>query len=95
MYSTCTIHSGENQAMVRFFTQDLGFEPVSLEDVLPDVLLAQKKQIEKEMCKAGKEPAVRLTKEESDACIQLLPGYMEADGFFIAKFRRKTDCCPV
>ncbi len=95
LYSTCTIHSGENQAMVRFFTQDLGFEPVSLEDVLPDVLLAQKKQIEKEMCKVGKEPAVRLTKEESDACIQLLPGYMEADGFFIAKFRRKTDCCPV
>ena len=89
LYSTCTIHREENQAMVRFFTQELDFVPVSLEDVLPDVALAQKKQIEKEMYKAGKEPAVKLTEEENDACIQFLPGYMEADGFFIAKFRRK------
>ena len=29
-----------------------------------------------------------LTQEERDACIQLLPGYMEADGFFIARFCR-------
>ena len=89
LYSTCTIHSEENQAMVRFFTQELGFEPVSLEETLPELVLAQKKHIEKEMRKAGKEPVVKLTGEENDACIQFLPGYMEADGFFIAKFRRK------
>lgn len=33
-------------------------------------------------------PRTELTKEEGEACIQLLPGYMEADGFFIACFRR-------
>ena len=89
LYSTCTIHREENQAMVRFFTQELDFVPVSLEEVLPNAVLVQKKRIEKEMCKAGKEPAIKLTEEENDACIQFLPGYMEADGFFIAKFRRK------
>lgn len=29
-----------------------------------------------------------LTAEENAACIQLLPGFMESDGFFIARFRR-------
>ena len=29
-----------------------------------------------------------LTAAEDAACIQLLPGFMECDGFFIARFRR-------
>ena len=29
-----------------------------------------------------------LNAEERRACIQLLPGYMAADGFFIAKFQK-------
>ena len=89
LYSTCTIHSEENERMVRFIIDELGMESVSLEETLPESVLAQKKLLEEELRSAGKEPMVKLTKEESAACIQLLPGYMEADGFFIARFRRK------
>ncbi len=89
LYSTCTIHSEENEGMVRFFIDELGMEPVSLEETLPEAVLAQKKLLEADLRSAGKAPMVKLTEEESAACIQLLPGYMEADGFFIARFRRK------
>ncbi len=88
LYSTCTIHRGENQEMVRFMTEELGFIPASLEEILPEKLWERKKEIEEEMRRAGKEPWAGLTEEENAACIQLLPGYMEADGFFIARFRR-------
>jgi len=90
IYSTCTIHGGENQAMVRFITRELGFEPVSLEGALPEVLLEQKACLEAELDRAGKAPGGSLTEAEKAACIQLLPGYMESDGFFIAKFRNGT-----
>lgn len=33
-----------------------------------------------------------LTAAEDAACIQLLPGFMESDGFFIARFRRPLSC---
>ena len=33
--------------------------------------------------------AGKLTPQEAAACIQLMPGYMESDGFFIARFRRR------
>jgi len=89
VYSTCTINSGENEEMVRFIVRELGFEPVPLKGVLPDCLLAQKAQIKEALRKAGKEPAGALTEEEAAACIQLLPGYMDSDGFFIARFRRR------
>ena len=89
IYSTCTIHSGENQEMVRFIARELGFEPVSLEGVLPESVLGGKRQIAARMKESGIAPAVALTEAEDAACIQLLPGFVEADGFFIARFRRR------
>lgn len=91
LYSTCTIHGGENEEMVRFITRELGFEPVSLEGALPGAVLAAGTRLREDMRKAGAGPAAELNSQERAACIQLLPGYMEADGFFIAKFRRKED----
>lgn len=37
---------------------------------------------------------IRLTAEEQAACVQFLPGYMEADGFFFAKLRRPEGTLP-
>lgn len=93
IYSTCTIHSGENEAMVKYISRELPFEPVSLERVLPQKLWEQKcgleERIKKQREMAPQGQGVQLTEEEQAACIQLLPGYMECDGFFIARFRRK------
>lgn len=89
LYSTCTIHSGENQAMVRFLTEELGFEPASLEGVLPGNVLEGKRQAAMQMKESGMKPPVPLTEAQEAACIQLLPGFLEADGFFIARFRKK------
>ncbi len=89
VYSTCTIHRHENEDMVRFITEVLGLEPVSLTGVLPKSLLGEKKHLQNILCRAGKECGIGLTDAQREACIQLLPGYMEADGFFIARFRRK------
>ena len=89
IYSTCTIHSKENEDMVRHIAEELGFEPVSLEGLLPERLFSQRRRLEEDMQKAGKDPARGLSEREHGACIQLLPGYMESDGFFLAKFRRK------
>lgn len=90
LYSTCTIHSGENQAMVQFIARKLGFEPVSLEGVLPEAAFQGKRRMEKRLEEDGVPPKVKLTEAEEAACIQLFPGFMEADGFFIARFRRKS-----
>ncbi len=89
IYSTCTIHSKENEDMVRHIAEELGFEPVSLEGLLPERLVSERRRLEEDMQKAGKDPARGLSEREYGACIQLLPGYMESDGFFLAKFRRK------
>lgn len=89
VYSTCTINRAENQEMVRFLTEELGFLPESLEGVLPEKLLAQKCRVE-ELRKREELSEDCLTAEQRAACIQLLPGYMEADGFFIARLT-----CPV
>ena len=53
MYSTCTIHKGENQQMSRFICENYPF------------VLEEEKQI--------------------------LPGFMEADGFYYARLRRKAE----
>lgn len=87
LYSTCTIRRAENEAMVRYITEELGFEPMPLEGLLPEMLLKEKEELEEARRKAGKEEAW-LTEDEKKACIQLLPGYMGTDGFFIARFRR-------
>lgn len=88
LYSTCTIRREENEDMVRYIVQELGFEPVALEAVLPQNVITIKNHLKDKMQEAGKEPGAGLTEEEAGACIQLLPGYMKADGFFIARFRR-------
>ncbi|MCM1056799.1 MAG: 16S rRNA (cytosine(967)-C(5))-methyltransferase RsmB [Firmicutes bacterium] len=87
LYSTCTIDPAENEEMVRFLAEELGMEPLSLEESLPELLLQQKRATEALREKEGKDHG--LTAAERRACIQLLPGYMEADGFFIARFKRK------
>lgn len=152
IYSTCTIHSGENEAMVKYICEELPFEPVSLENALPRILWEQKrtlesrirqgvqdpegmyarqgkqdpegmhacqrkqdpegmharqgnqdpeemhacqgKQIQEELRKrqelhTQEETGIHLSEKEQASCIRLLPGYMECDGFFFAKFRRK------
>lgn len=89
LYSTCTIHSGENQDMVRFIARDLGFRPVSLEGALPGEVLAGRRRVAAKLTERGTGAAVSLTEAEEAACIQLLPGFLEADGFFIAKFCRE------
>lgn len=86
LYSTCTINSAENEFMVRFMKEELGLTPVSLMDSLPENLLKAKKEIREAMERAGKDGLQGLNEEEWNACIQLLPGYMQADGFFLAKF---------
>ncbi|MCI9306765.1 MAG: hypothetical protein HFI28_09915 [Lachnospiraceae bacterium] len=69
IYSTCTIHQGENEENVEWFLEHFPFEAVSLEDCLPKGL------------NEG---------TASKGYIQLLPGIHAGDGFFIAKFRRKS-----
>lgn len=91
LYSTCTIDRAENEEMVRFIISELGFLPDSPEKKLPEKLLAQKRAVEALREKNGKACGTALTGAETGACIQLLPGYMEADGFFFAVFRRPED----
>jgi len=90
LYSTCTMNRGENEEMVKYLVRELGFEPSSLEEVLPERLIADRRRLEEAMCAAGKQNGAGLTDQEQAACIQLLPGYMQADGFFLARLRRKN-----
>jgi len=90
IYSTCTINPGENEEMVRFITGELPFEPDSLEGLLPGQVLAERKRLEELRNEKGKPLSVPLGEKEREACIQLLPGFMETDGFFIARFRRRA-----
>lgn len=80
LYSTCTINPGENEDMVAWIVENFPFEPDSLAEYLPETLLEE----------AGELMAQRkLPKELREACIQLMPGYMDADGFFFARLKRK------
>ena len=85
LYSTCTINPAENEEMVRWIVDHLPFEPVSLEGILPENLLAKKQQADKQ--RPGFQE--KYEKKLRDAFIQLLPGYVDADGFFFAILRRK------
>lgn len=87
LYSTCTINRAENEDMVRFLAEELGLIPDSLENRLPGKLLEEKAEVTMLKEKCGKK-STELTQKEESACIQFLPGYMEADGFFIARFLR-------
>ncbi len=89
IYSTCTINTAENEEMVRFITENTDLEPTSLEGVLPDAVLEAKNVLNAQRQKDGKEGSVSLSEAQRAACIQILPGFMKADGFFIARFKRK------
>ena len=89
IYSTCTIDSEENEAMVRYIARKLPFEPVSLEGILPAILWEQNSRLQMLKRENLGEEDEPLTAKEQAACIQLMPGYMECDGFFFARFRRK------
>lgn len=86
LYSTCTIHRAENEEMVEWILENFPFEPVTLDEELPDKLKEQRKLVQSARKEySGEEPDEGL----ESACVQMLPGYMEADGFFFAKLRRK------
>lgn len=90
IYSTCTIDTQENEEMVRWIAEELPFEPVPVSEVLPPSVMETKEALEKIRTKNGKPLSVPLTETERAACIQLLPGFVDADGFFIARFRRSV-----
>jgi 16S rRNA (cytosine967-C5)-methyltransferase len=90
VYSTCTINTRENEEMVRFILRELPFEPLPLREVLPARVLEEKEKLEADRERCGHPSSVPLERAAADCCIQLLPGYMDTDGFFIARFRRKS-----
>lgn len=70
IYSTCTIHAGENMENVHWFLKEYPqFELVPIEEFLCEKLKSS---------------------VQEKGCLQLLPGVHESDGFFIAKFRKKS-----
>lgn len=89
LYSTCTINVHENEEMVQFISEELPFEPQPLDQVLPKTLMQDKERIERLRRECGKELSLKSDEGRRQACIQMLPGFMEGDGFFIARFRRK------
>ncbi|MCH5344718.1 MAG: 16S rRNA (cytosine(967)-C(5))-methyltransferase RsmB [Acetatifactor sp.] len=86
LYSTCTIHRAENEEMVQWILDNFPFEPVTLDEELPEKLKEQREIVQDARSKDSVEKA---DEEVQRACVQMLPGYMKADGFFFAKLRRK------
>lgn len=88
LYSTCTVNARENEKMVKYITEELPFEPVPLDEVLPKEIIDFREQFEELRRKCGKSSWVGLDEDQRRACVQLLPGYTEGDGFFIARFQK-------
>lgn len=84
LYSTCTIHRGENQEMVRWILENLPFEPVDVWEHFPKTLIDELDNAQPEK----KHPEDQAFEK---ACVQLLPGRNQTDGFFFALFRRKEE----
>lgn len=78
IYSTCTITRAENEENVRWLLDNYPLELVSLSENegLKDVFAESRETLLQ--AEAG--------------YIQLLPGIHKTDGFFIAKFRKKSGC---
>lgn len=91
LYSTCTINVRENEAMVKYISENLPFEPVPLDQLLPQTLIDFREQFQELRVRNGKPCWVELDEQKRRACIQLLPGYTEGDGFFIARFLREKN----
>lgn len=99
LYSTCTVRRKENRDMAEWILRELPFEPVAVLDDLPDkiregVLREResrgKRGIRKEASiREGTELCEETLSRLEDCCAQLLPGVLQTDGFFFAKFRRK------
>lgn len=90
LYSTCTIHVIENEAMVKYISEELPFEPVPLDGLLPREIMEFREQFEELRGRNGKPSRSGLSEDQRKACVQLLPGYTEGDGFFIARFMRRA-----
>lgn len=85
LYSTCTIRLEENEEMVQWICENFPFEPVDISADIP-TLLAKQKQEAAAACESNH----KIPEEISQCSVQLLPGYMDTDGFFFAKLRRKA-----
>ena len=73
--------------MFRYILDHFPFEPDPIAPYLPEKLLRERDALE-ELLKKQRRPV--LSEEEGAACIQLMPGYMESDGFFMARLRRRS-----
>lgn len=85
LYSTCTINRAENQDMVRWIEDNFPFRAEPSDDFLPERLLQERQRVKELLAKEGRYAGSDRLEE---ACVQLLPGFMEADGFFFARLRR-------
>lgn len=81
-YSTCTIRREENEEMCRWICREFPFEMEDVREYLPSCLKKQSRELEEAMAAAGGKTA-------AEAGIQLMPGYMDTDGFYFARLRRK------
>ncbi|MCM1568960.1 MAG: 16S rRNA (cytosine(967)-C(5))-methyltransferase RsmB [Roseburia sp.] len=79
LYSTCTLHRKENQEMVKWILENFPFEEGDIAGYLPGRLLEEKERLEKQTGNT----------DVKKCSVQLLPGFMEADGFFFARLVRK------
>ena len=85
IYSTCTFDRLENEENARWFGENFPFEPLALEDRLPEgfqVLDGSEGGIVKFQGKTA-----GLSRQKG--CLQLLPGEGPFDGFFISLFKRQ------
>lgn len=81
IYSTCTLNEAENQLMADYIERELLFEPVSIVEDLPKSVREEREQLQNKL------QALNKTKIP-EHCMLFLPGVMQTDGFFFAKFRR-------
>ncbi len=89
IYSTCTVSRAENEDMVRWITEKLPFEPVSVEESLPESLKKELGILKSYIpCTPSPESGNNSISEIEKCCVQLLPGFNLSDGFFFAKLRR-------
>ena len=75
IYSTCTLDPAENEENAVWITKNLPFETESLLPYLPDGL----KELMPDEAR----------KEAEKGFLTILPGIFPADGFFLARFKRK------
>lgn len=85
LYSTCTINNEENAGMVRWILKEFDFEPYPFSENLPAELVKDREAYHQVLGKKRK------NKDMDDYTMQLLPGFMQADGFFFARLKRKEN----